>query len=167
MTLFTIPEEITRYSYLTYVLVLNIAAFALAGASTLFGLASLIVPLSVLCFASCLASLASFVSLLAVIFDLVAFYICKSRIDAVSGASASIGISAWLVLAAWILAGFGACAFGTGGCCIGSRNKRARSDPRLMDDYYSGNADYGRSDMRLQGTRDEQLYGKEQVGHIV
>lgn len=161
VSLFNIPETITHY--LTYVLILHIVALAAAGAATIFGLLSHIGSMSVLCFPTFFASLASSVSLLALVFDLVMFYISKARIDNVNGASASIGISVWLVLAAWLLAGFGGCAYGVGKCCIGSRNKRDSGDAQLMNGYYGGNAGNGRSDsMRLQAMRDEQLRKKEQ-----
>lgn len=91
-------------------------------------------------------------------FDLVIFYIAKARIDDVSGASASIGTSVWLVLAAWLCAGLGGCAYGIGRCCINRRGSRDGGDGKK--DYYAGRD--GTDDMRLQALRDEQLRKKEQ-----
>ena len=157
VTEFNIPETITKY--LTYTLILHIIALACAVASVIFGLLSHISTLSVLCFPTCTASLASTFSLLALIFDLVIFYIAKSRIDAVSGASASIGVSVWLTLAAWIIAGLGGCAYGVGRCCIGRRQSRESGDPKAGDGYYPQS---GSDDMRMQAIRDEQVRKKEQ-----
>jgi hypothetical protein len=153
VTIFNIPETITKY--LTYTLILHPIALLFALLSTIFGLLSHISSLSVLCFPTCFASIASSISLLALVLDLVIFYIAKTRIDAVSGASASIGVSVWLVLAAWLLAGFGGCAFGVGRCCMGRRANQSSGDTDGRG-YLPNNG--GRSDdLRLQALRDEQL----------
>jgi hypothetical protein len=115
-----------------------------------------------LCFPTCFASCASTCSLIALVFDLAMFYIAKTRIDRVSGASASIGVAVWLTLAAWLLCGFAGCAYGIGRCCVGSRNK-TRDDPDPSRGGYvrtpSGN---GPDAMRMDAIRDEQLRKKEQ-----
>ena len=159
ITLFNIPKTITKY--LTYTLVLHIVALAFAALATVFGLLSHISTMSVWCFPTCFASIASSISLLAFIFDAIMFYIAKARIDDVDGASATIGISVWLVLAAWLTAGFGGCAFGVGRCCINRRNSQIGGDPKMS---YStpGYAASSPNDMRLQAVRDEQLRKKEQ-----
>ncbi|ORX38553.1 hypothetical protein BD324DRAFT_649916 [Kockovaella imperatae] len=157
ISLFDIPTTITKY--LTYTLVLHLVALAAAAGSFVFGLLSHIGTMGVWCFPTCLASIASSTALIALVFDLVIFYIAKARIDDVNGASANIGICVWLVLAAWLLAGFGGCAFGLGNCCLSRRNNRNSGDPKM--DYYSNS--FNRSDdMRLQALRDEQLRKKEQ-----
>lgn len=112
-----------------------------------------------MCFPTCTASLTSTFSLIALIFDLVIFYIAKSRIDAVAGASATIGISVWLTLAAWIISGLAGCAYGVGRCCMGSRNNQQSGDPKADKGYYHQG---GPDDMRMQAIRDEQLRKKEQ-----
>jgi hypothetical protein len=159
--MFDIPEAITKY--LTYVLIIHIVALALALASTIFGLLSHISSLSVLCFPTCFAACASTCSLIALVFDLAMFYIAKTRIDRVSGASASIGVAVWLTLAAWLLCGFAGCAYGVGRCCVGSRDRKARDDPQPNYGGYvrtpSGN---GPDAMRMDAIRDEQLRKKEQ-----
>lgn len=163
VSLFDIPQVITKY--LTYVLILHIVALALALASTIFGLLSHISSLSVLCFPTCFAACASTCSLIALVFDLAMFYIAKARIDRVNGASASIGIAVWLTLAAWLLCGFAGCAYGVGRCCVGSRDRqsRDRDDPQHNYNGYvrtpSGN---GPDAMRMDAIRDEQLRKKEQ-----
>jgi hypothetical protein len=159
--MFDIPTAITKY--LTYVLILHIVALALALASTIFGLLSFISSLSVLCFPTCFAACASTCSLIALVFDLAMFYIAKTRIDRVDGASASIGIAVWLTLAAWLLCGFAGCAYGIGRCCVGSRDRKNRDDPDPSRGGYvrtpSGN---GPDAMRMEAIRDEQLRKKEQ-----
>ena len=159
ITAFNIPTAISKY--LTYTLILHIIALAFAAAATVFGLLSHISSLSVLCFPTCFASIASSFSLLALVFDLVIFYIAKARIDAVDGASASIGISVWLTLAAWLVAGFGGCAYGVGRCCVNNRGKRGSGDPK-NDNYYAGQNGPQTDNMRLQALRDEQIRKKEQ-----
>lgn len=159
MTVFNIPETITHY--LTYVLILHIVALGFAALSTIFGLLSHIGSLSVMCFPTCFASLASSFSLLSLIFDLVMFYIARARIDAVAGASASIGMCVWLTLAAWLLAGFGGCAYGVGRCCMGQRAARDSGDPSGKG-YSQTASGSGTEDMRLLALRDEQLRKKEQ-----
>ncbi|ORY35459.1 SUR7/PalI family-domain-containing protein [Naematelia encephala] len=147
VTSFDIPEAITKY--LTYTLVIHIVALACAAASVVFGLLSFIPGLALLCFPTCTASMASGFSLLALVFDLVIFYIAKTRIDKVDGASASIGACVWLTLAAWLCAGLGGCAYGIGNCCFGSR-RRSRS---VDDDGTDGGPD----PMRLHAIRAEQV----------
>ena len=106
-----------------------------------------------LCFPTCFASITSGIALIALVFDLVIFYIAKSRIDSVDGASAEIGVAVWLVLAAWLVAGFAGCAYGIGNCCINRRGQR-KAD-KNQDDYYANQAPGG--DMRMLALRDEQL----------
>ena len=110
-----------------------------------------------MCFPTCLASITSGITLIALIIDLVMFYIAKSRIDAVSGASASIGICVWLTLVAWLLSGLSGCAYGIGRCCVGSSGRRESGDPRGKGSY-----DPRSDDMRLHAVNDEALRKKEQ-----
>jgi hypothetical protein len=111
-----------------------------------------------LCFPTCSAWLTSTCALLALVFDLVIFYIAKARIDAVSGASASIGISVWLTLAAWLCAGLSGCAFPLGKK-YGSK-KQESGDPNRGDGGYG--PDYRSENMRLRALQDEQARKKEQ-----
>jgi len=161
--MFDIPTAITKY--LTYVLILHIVALALALASTIFGLLSFISSLSVLCFPTCFAACASTCSLIALVFDLAMFYIAKTRIDRVDGASASIGVAVWLTLAAWLLCGFAGCAYGIGRCCVGSRDRKSRDrddpDPSRGGYIRTPNSN-GPDAMRMDAIRDEQIRKKEQ-----
>jgi hypothetical protein len=163
INLFNIPTAVTKY--LTYTLILHIVALGAAVVATIFGLLSHISSLSVLCFPTCFASIASSFALISLVLDLVMFYIAKARIDAVDGASASIGIAVWLTLAAWICAGLGGCAFGIGRCCISARKNREPGDAQAAG-YYPAKGGYGypdgQDDMRLHAIRDEQLRKKEQ-----
>ncbi|OBZ68614.1 hypothetical protein A0H81_11664 [Grifola frondosa] len=59
--------------------------------------------------------------MIAFIFDLVLFFLTKSRINSVSGGSATMGIGIWLTLAAWICLFFAGCFYGLGRCCIRRR----------------------------------------------
>ena len=90
------------------------------------------------------------------------FYIAKSRIDSVTGASASIGMAVWLTLAAWLLCGFAGCAYGVGRCCVGSRRDSKRDgNGKDGGDYYRANSG-GPDAMRMDAIRAEQLRQKEQ-----
>ncbi|KAL7423412.1 hypothetical protein Q5752_000992 [Cryptotrichosporon argae] len=159
VTVFDIPTAVSKY--LTYCLVLHIIALGFAAAATVFGLLSHISTLSLLCFPTCTASLASSFALLSLIFDLVIFYIAKARIDDVSGASASIGQSVWLTLAAWLLAGLSGCAYSLGRCCGARRDTREPGDSRYPAGKYQPASSTGPDEMRLHAIRDEQLRQKE------
>ncbi|KAL1413306.1 hypothetical protein Q8F55_001062 [Vanrija albida] len=157
--LFNIPSVISKA--LTYTLILHPIALAFAVIALICGLIDMIPGFSVLCFPTCFASIAGGIALIAFIFDLAIFFIAKSRISSVDGASASVGAAVWMTLAGWLLCGFAGCAWGMAGCCCcggGGRrdnNKRRRRD-KEMDDY---NRD---TDMRLQALRDDQRRQKEQ-----
>ena len=76
--------------------------------------------------------------MLAFIFDIALFFITKSRINSIQGASASIGIAIWLTLAAWLLLFFAGCFYGFGRCCITRRPKRDReASAATREDPYS------------------------------
>lgn len=159
--LFNIPSVISKA--LTYTLILHPIALAFAVISLIAGLFDLIPGFSVLCFPTCFAGIAGGITLIAFIFDLAIFFIAKSRIGSVSGASANVGAAVWMTLAAWLLCGFAGCAWGLAGCCCcggGGRrdnnNGGRRRRDREMDDY---NRD---TDMRLQALRDDQRRQKEQ-----
>lgn len=77
------------------------------------------------CFSSCISGLAAAVALVAFIFDIAIFFVAKSRMNSVSGGSASIGNAVWLTLAAWLLLFFSGCFYGVGRCCIRRRPRDA------------------------------------------
>lgn len=122
-TVIQIPTVVVKW--LTYALVLHIVAFGLAGVATIFGLLAHVREMSMTCFSSCISGFGATVALVAFIFDLAIFFIAKSRMNSVSGGSASIGNAVWLTLVSWILLFFSGCFYGIGRCCIRRRPKGA------------------------------------------
>ncbi|KAH7885998.1 pali-domain-containing protein [Phlebopus sp. FC_14] len=120
-TAIQIPDVAVKW--ITYVLVLHIVAFALAGVAALFGLLAHVREMAMTCFSSCVSGFAATVALVAFIFDIALFFIAKSRMNAVSGGSASIGNAVWLTLASWVLLFFSGCFYGIGRCCIKRRSR--------------------------------------------
>ncbi|WWC90795.1 uncharacterized protein L201_005732 [Kwoniella dendrophila CBS 6074] len=121
VTLFDIPEAITKY--LTYVLILHVVALAISAIALILGLLAFSPTFPGFCLPITFASIATFVTFLALVFDLAMFYIAKARINNVSGASAEIGICVWLTLAAFIILSLSGCFFGVGGCCKSCRDE--------------------------------------------
>ncbi|WWC63202.1 uncharacterized protein I303_105802 [Kwoniella dejecticola CBS 10117] len=147
VTIFDIPEAVTKY--LTYVLILHVVALAFAVLAVLFGLIAHS-PTFAICWATTMATLASGVTLLALIFDLAMFYIARARINNVSGASADIGMCVWLTLAAWIILALSGCFFGIGSCCGGCRGRDEGGDPkRRNNNRYDNNAG-GEEDYKMR-----------------
>ncbi|KIR99659.1 hypothetical protein L804_03291 [Cryptococcus deuterogattii 2001/935-1] len=129
---FNIPETITKY--LTYVLILHVVALGFAAFAMIIAIFAHSPTFPLMCLSIWLAGIASTITFIALIFDLATFYIAKSRIDSVSGASAEIGISVWLTLAAWLVLAIGGCFFGIGNCCGSCRDERESGDPRRRYD---------------------------------
>ncbi|KAG2154593.1 pali-domain-containing protein [Suillus clintonianus] len=142
-----IPTVVVKW--LTYALVLHIVAFGLAGVATIFGLLAHVREMAMTCFSSCISGFAATVALAAFIFDLAIFFIAKSRMNSVSGGSASIGNAVWLTLVAWILLFFSGCFYGVGRCCIKRRPKGAWGN----NDRMGGNAHA--EQMRLDAVKAE------------
>lgn len=115
------PVEIPQVAvkWLTYALVLHIVALAGAGVSAVFGLLAHVREMSMTCCSTFVSGFAAVVAMFAFIFDLVLFFVAKSRINAVG--SAQIGNAIWLTLAAWLLLFFSGCFYTLGRCCISSR----------------------------------------------
>lgn len=93
------------------------------------------------------------------------FYIARARINAVEGASAEIGMSVWMVLAAWILTALAGCASSCGLCCARD-NRRGQEEGRRKRDYEEvnsnaghGNGGYGYPPQKRQGPpiREEEV----------
>ncbi|OJA12348.1 hypothetical protein AZE42_02794 [Rhizopogon vesiculosus] len=116
-----IPTVVVKW--LTYALVLHIVAFGLAGVAAIFGLLAHVREMSMTCFSSCISGFGATVALAAFIFDIAIFFIAKSRMNSVSGGSASIGNAVWITLVAWLLLLFSGCFYGVGRCCIKRRSK--------------------------------------------
>lgn len=75
------------------------------------------------CLSTCISGLGAVVTLLAFIFDLTFFFLAKSRINSVKGASgsATMGNAIWLTFTAWLLLFFAGCFYSFGRCCIRRR----------------------------------------------
>lgn len=116
-----IPTVVVKW--LTYALVLHIVAFGLAGVAALFGLLAHVREMAMSCFSSCISGFGATVAFIAFIFDIAIFFVAKSRMNSVSGDSASIGNAVWLTLVAALLLFFSGCFYGIGRCCLRRRGK--------------------------------------------
>jgi hypothetical protein len=122
-----IPQVVVKW--ITYALVLHIVALVLAAISSFFGLLAHVREFSMSCFSSCISGLGAAITLLAFIFDLVFFFLAKSRLNSVRGGSATMGIAIWLTFTAWLLLFFSGCFYSLGRCCIRRRPRdMARGD---------------------------------------
>jgi len=154
-----IPTVVVKW--LTYCLVLHIVAFGLAGVAAVFGLLAHVREMSMTCFSSCISGFGAFVALAAFIFDIAIFFIAKSRMNSVSGGSASIGNAVWITLVAWILLFFSGCFYGIGRCCIKRRPKGTRDNVQPM-----GGNGYAEQ-MRLDAVKAEaDRKARQQQGEI-
>ncbi|KAI0778309.1 SUR7/PalI family-domain-containing protein [Trametes elegans] len=161
-TAIQIPEVLVKW--VTYALVLHIVALVLAGISAIFGLLAHVREMSMAYCSTCVSGFSATVALTAFIFDLVLFFLTKSRVNKVSGGHAEIGISIWLTLAAFLLLFFAGCFYGLGRCCIRRRPKGFDREARpAPDNNYS-------EQMRLEAVKAEadrkarQAAGKTEVG---
>jgi hypothetical protein len=152
-----VPEVVVKW--LTYVFVLHIVGLGLAGGAAIFGLLAHVREMAMTCFSSCLSGVAAAVVLLAFIFDLIFFFIIRSRIRAVGG-TANLGTGLWLTLAAWVLLFFSGFFFGIGRCCFATR---PRAPKGYQDNYNNGNVGPGSTGgishseaMRLEAIKAEQ-----------
>lgn len=146
-----IPQIVVKW--LTYVLVLHIVAFGLAAIAAIFGLLAHVREMAMTCFSSCISGFAAAVALVAFIFDIAIFFVAKSRMNSVSGGSASIGNAVWLTLVAWILLFFSGCFYGLGRCCIRRRPRDAwggKAGTPIGENGYNSN-----EQMRLDAVKAE------------
>ncbi|KAF7307541.1 hypothetical protein MIND_00548900 [Mycena indigotica] len=126
-----IPTVVVKW--LTYALFLHVIALILAAGAAIFGLLAHVREMSMTYCSTLISGFAAVVALLAFIFDLVLFFIAKSRINAVG--KATMGNAIWLTLAAWILLFFSGCFYTVGRCCISNRkrgdwdNRKTAPDP--------------------------------------
>ncbi|TRM66122.1 SUR7/PalI family-domain-containing protein [Schizophyllum amplum] len=135
-----IPTVVVKW--ITYALVLHIVALALAAGSALFGLLAHIREMSMTCCSTCVSGFAATIALLAFIFDLVLFFVAKSRLNDVG--TAEMGNAIWLTLAAWVLLFFSGCFYTIGRCCVSKR--RPRSDWDKPTNKNDGHAEQLRLD---------------------
>ncbi|OSD03191.1 pali-domain-containing protein [Trametes coccinea BRFM310] len=158
-----IPTVLVKW--ITYALVLHIVALVLAGISAVFGLLAHVREMSMTYCSTCVSGFSATVALVAFIFDLVLFFLTKTRVNDVEGGHAEMGISIWLTLAAFLLLFFAGCFYGLGRCCIRRRPKgfdRELNRPGPDNGYAE--------QMRLEAVKAEadrkarQLAGKPEVG---
>ncbi|KAH9858069.1 SUR7/PalI family-domain-containing protein [Lenzites betulinus] len=161
-TAIKIPSVLVKW--VTYALVLHIVALVLAGISAVFGLLAHVREMSMAYCSTCISGFSATVAMTAFIFDLVLFFLTKSRVNAVSGGHAEMGISIWLTLAAFLLLFFAGCFYGLGRCCITRRpSGRDRENRPGPDDQYA-------DQMRLEAVKAEadrkarQAAGRTEVG---
>ncbi|KAJ7053955.1 hypothetical protein C8F01DRAFT_1260176 [Mycena amicta] len=138
-----IPTVVVKW--LTYVLFLHVVALILAAGAAVFGLLAHVREMSMAYCSTCISGFAAVVALVAFVFDLVLFFVAKSRINAVG--KATMGNAIWLTLAAWILLFFSGCFYTLGRCCISNRSKRKpgedwqnRKNPDPHSDYHAQEA---------------------------
>ncbi|WVQ74863.1 hypothetical protein IAR50_004470 [Cryptococcus sp. DSM 104548] len=131
VTSFDIPETITKY--LTYVLILHVVALGFSAIAMIVAIFAHSPTFPLICLSIWLAGIASSITFIALIFDLAMFYIAKTRIDKVDGASATIGKSVWITLAAWVILALSGCFFGIGNCCGSCRDESRDTNRRRKD----------------------------------
>jgi hypothetical protein len=125
-----IPDVLVKW--ITAALAIHIPALVLAALSAVFGLLAHVREMSMTCCSTFVSGFAAFVALVAFIFDLVLFFVAKSRINAIG--SASIGIAIWLTLAACLLLFFSGCFYSCGKNCISNRPSKKHYDDNGKDD---------------------------------
>ncbi|KZT02497.1 pali-domain-containing protein [Laetiporus sulphureus 93-53] len=133
-TVVQIPNVLVKW--ITYALVLHIVGLILAALSAIFGLLAHVREMSMAYCSSFVSGFAASVSLVAFIFDLVLFFVTKSRIKD-EGGSASLGNAVWLTLVAWLLLFFAGCFYGIGRYCIKRRPGRFGRNTPSADDRYA------------------------------
>ncbi|KAF8506555.1 pali-domain-containing protein [Russula emetica] len=161
-----IPQVVVKW--ITYALVLHIVALVLAAISSFFGLLAHVREFSMSGFSSCISGLGAAIALLAFIFDLVFFFLVKSRINDVKGGSATMGSAIWLTFAAWVLLFFSGCFYSLGRCCIRRRPRdMARGDGGTWAPAQSTSSTY-EEQMRLDAVKAEAdrkaRQGKNELG---
>jgi len=112
-----IPTIVVKW--ITYVLVLHVVALGLAAGSAVFGLLAHVREMAMTCCSTCISGFAAVITLIALIFDIVLFFVAKTRINAIG--HAQIGNAIWLTLGAWALLLFSGCFYTLGRCCMRGR----------------------------------------------
>lgn len=139
---------------LTYTLVLHPIALGACVLTFIFGLLAHCGDMSLRCLNGFFSGIASFITLIAVACDFALFLIAQKRINAVSGATASLGSALWMTLVAWILIILSSFSF----CCSccgssgGGRRQRSKGDA-YDDDAWKGNRGAGGTG----GTKSDQM----------
>jgi len=112
-----IPTIVVKW--ITYILVLHVVALGFAAGSAVFGLLAHVREMAMTCCSTCISGFAAVITLIALIFDIVLFFVAKSRINAIG--HAQIGNAIWLTLGAWALLLFSGCFYTLGRCCMKGR----------------------------------------------
>jgi hypothetical protein len=112
-----IPTIVVKW--ITYLLVLHVVALGFAAGSAVFGLLAHVREMAMTCFSTCISGFAAVITLIALIFDIVLFFVAKTRINAIG--HAQIGSAIWLTLGAWALLLFSGCFYTLGRCCMKGR----------------------------------------------
>lgn len=158
---FNIPTAVSKY--LTYVLIIHIISLGFAVLALLTGLMELIPGCVMMCFPTCLAGIAGGLALIVFIFDIAIFFIARSRINSVSGASATVGAAVWMTLAAWLCCSFAGCAYGMGRACCWDSGERGGTRRRTRRERQEEEAAYRRDEaLRLQAIHDDKRRQQEQ-----
>lgn len=120
---------------LTYALVLNPIALAACVLTLLTGLLAHCGDMSLICINGVMSGLASSLAFIAAAVNFALFILAQKRINAINGASASLGTALWLSLAGWILIVMSSCAFccGCGGRGGGGRRRKSMRDEQNDD----------------------------------
>jgi hypothetical protein len=107
------------------------------------------------CCSSCISGFAATAAFFAFVLDLVFFFLARSRLNAVKGGSAQIGLAIWLTLAAWALLFFSGCFYAIGRCCVSRRPSNSRGG--IADKWLGGGGASGGQDevLRLQAVKAE------------
>ncbi|KZV85811.1 pali-domain-containing protein [Exidia glandulosa HHB12029] len=112
---------------LTFVLILHPIAAGLAGLAVIFGLCGAAYSRIGTIFMSISAALATLVTLVVWVIDMVLWGLARNRINGHTGAHATYGNANWLVLGALVSLFIGFCA-GTVGICGRYRNRRTAAN---------------------------------------
>jgi hypothetical protein len=154
--------------WITYVLILHVVALGLAAISAVFGLLAHVREVAMTCCSSCISGFAAAAAMFAFIFDLVFFFLAKSRLNSVKGGSAEIGLGIWLTLAAWVLLFFSGCFYSIGRCCVGRRSRGGSS--KAAEKYLPSYNNNGQDEtMRLQAVKaeaDRKMLAQRQEGGL-
>lgn len=145
-----IPNVLVKW--ITDALVLHIVALVLAAIAAFLGLLAHVREMSMVYCSSFFSGFAAAVTLVAFIFDIVLFFVTKSRIDGENGGKAEFGIGVWLTLAAWIILFLAGCFYSLGRCCI---RRRPRGDWERKEPSNSVITDPYAEQMRLDAIKAE------------
>jgi hypothetical protein len=141
--------------WVTYALFLHVVALVLAAISAVFGLLAHVREMSMTCCSTCISGFAAAAAMFAFIFDLVFFFLAKSRLNKVQNGHAEMGLAMWLTLAAWIMLFFSGCFYALGRCCVSRRSRGPSKAERYAPGNYNNNSNAQDEALRLQAIKAE------------